>query len=144
MMKNLIYVVLILSVFSCKTEKKMEKPSNFIEKEVMIDLLLDMKIAQKARTVKNKSKKKNQNYMTTVFDKYQIDSIQFKENNNYYTEHLDVYHELYTVVQQRLKDSLTKYEKDKKEKDSLKREGLKKKSKKGNLPKILNARKLSK
>jgi len=128
-MKNIIYLSLLLYFFSCENADNSKKPANFIEKEVMINLLLDMKIAQKARTVKNIEKKKNQNYMSTVFDKYQIDSVQFQKNNDYYTEHLDLYHELYTEVQKRLKDSLQKYELIKKQKDSLKKESFKKKSK---------------
>ncbi len=126
-MKNIFYLLPIVFLISC-TNNKIKKPDNFIEKDKMVDLILDMKIAQKARTVKNIEKKKNQNYLTIVFEKYQIDSTQFKENNDYYTENLEIYHEIYKQVEMRLKDSVKKYTAIKTLKDSLNNEKKKKKN----------------
>ena len=119
-MKNLLYILILIILFSCNKEE-IKKPQNFIEKDKMIDLILDMKIAEKARTIINKNKKKNQKYMSLVFEKYKIDSTQFKENNDYYTEKLELYEEIYQEVQKRLNDSVKKYEDLKKEKDSIAR-----------------------
>jgi hypothetical protein len=125
-MKKLIYILILIISFSCNKEE-IKKPKNFIEKDKMIDLILDMKIAEKARTVPNNNKKKNRNYMSLVYEKYHIDSTQFKENNDYYTERLEVYEEIYKAVQKRLNDSVEKYEVLKKEKDSIARAKNKKK-----------------
>lgn len=125
-MNKIAYIFIFLFIFSCNTEKT-KKPNNFIEKDKMIDLIIDMKIAEKARTIQNKKKKKNLNYMAVVFEKHQIDSTQFKDNNAYYTDNIELYYEIYQTIQTRLKDSVSKYENLKKITDSLKRAENKKK-----------------
>ena len=118
-MKNLIYLfITLLFAYSCKKDTT-KKPANFIEKDKMINLIIDMKIADKARMVTNIDKKKYNNYMAYVFEKYHIDSLQFKTSSDYYTEHLEQYKEIYVKVQKRLKDSVKKYEKIKKNNDSI-------------------------
>ena len=125
-MNKIIYILILFTLFSCQQEA-VKKPTNFIDKNKMVDLIVDMKIAEKAKNVQNKDKKKNKNYMSFVFDKYQIDSLQFKENNDYYTNNIELYQEIYETVSTRLKDSVTKYKKIKKVNDSLAK--LKKKKK---------------
>ena len=121
-MKKALYIFLVsLIIFSCKKDA-IKKPENFISKDKMIDLLVDMKIASKARSIKNRDSKKNLNYMSFVFEKYQIDSTQFKENNVYYVHHIEQYQEIYAAVQLQLKDSLAKYENIIKVRDSINRE----------------------
>ena len=127
-MRTVLYLIVLLLLTSCSVDK-IEKPKNLIKKSEMIDLLIDMKIAQKAKNIQNKHKKKNVNYMSYVYEKYNIDSTQFKESNNYYTEKLDLYHEIYSKVEERLADSIAKYEKIIKIKDSLTKEEKKKKRK---------------
>ena len=117
-MNKIIYILILFTLFSCQQEA-VKKPTNFIDKNKMVDLIVDMKIAEKAKNVQNKDKKKNKNYMSFVFDKYQIDSLQFKENNDYYTNNIELYQEIYETVSTRLKDSVTKYKKIKKVNDSL-------------------------
>lgn len=124
---------MLFILVSCSQDNKSVKPEKFIEKEKMISLIVEMKIAQKAKTVLNKEKKKNQNYMSTVYEKFQIDSAQFKKNSDYYTERLEVYSEIYTEVYKRLNDSLNKYNTLKKKKDSITR--IKKDSLKLNIDK---------
>ncbi|HIE45267.1 MAG TPA: DUF4296 domain-containing protein [Flavobacteriaceae bacterium] len=117
-MNKIIYILTLFTLFSCQQEV-VKKPTNFIDKNKMVDLIVDMKIAEKAKNIQNKDKKKNKNYMSFVFDKYQIDSVQFKENNDYYTNNIELYQEIYETVSTRLKDSVTKYKKIKKVNDSL-------------------------
>lgn len=111
-------LILLLIIFSC-SKKEIKKPTNFIEKDRMINLIFDMKVAEKAKNIPNKDKKKNLNYMSFIFEKYNIDSIQFKESSDYYTDNIGQYQDIYEKVQLRLKDSIEKYKKRKKEKDSL-------------------------
>ncbi len=127
-MQKITFIFILFLAFSCK-EKKPQKPTHFIDKNKMIDLIVDMKIAEKARTIQNKDKKKNINYMAYVYEKYKIDSTQFKENNDYYTDNIAQYQEIYETVQKRLKDSVAKYKKLKKVHDSIVRAKKKKKPK---------------
>lgn len=117
-MKNIIYILLFVFVYSCKP-KVVNKPDNFIPKEKMIDLLVDMKIASKTKNFKNKKLQKGENYMTFVFEKHKVDSAQFRTSNTYYVNNIEEYQEIYNKVHLRLKDSLAKYEKIGKEIDSL-------------------------
>ncbi len=117
-MKNIRYILLLVLIYSCKP-KVVDKPANFIPKEKMVDLLVAMKIAAKTKNFKNKKLQKGKNYMALVFEKYKIDSAQFRENNNYYVNNIEEYQEIYKKVHLRLKDSLAKYEKIGKKIDSL-------------------------
>lgn len=119
-MKNIIYILILLITFSCKKDT-IEKPENFISKDKMIALLVDMKIANKTKTIKTIKLQKDLNYMSYVFEKHNIDSTQFKENNEYYIYHIAQYEDIYIEVQKRIKDSLAKYKKIVKTKDSLDR-----------------------
>jgi len=127
-MKTSLYIIILSILFSCQ-KKEIKKPNNFIEKNKMINLILDMKIAEKSRTIPTKNKKRNINYMSFVYEKYNVDSTQFKENNNYYIENLELYEEIYNEVNNRLKDSVKKYERLKKEKDSIAKKNKKDKLK---------------
>jgi len=121
-MKNIFYILILLItfLFSCKKDT-IEKPKNFIPKDKMIALLVDMKIANKTKTIKTKKLEKDLNYMSYIFEKHNIDSTQFKENNEYYIYHIVQYEDIYIEVQKRIKDSLAKYKKIVKTKDSLDR-----------------------
>ena len=120
LMKQLIYILILFLLFSCNSKK----PENFIPKDKMISLLVDMKIASKTRNIKNNELKKNLNYMEFVYNKHKVDSTQFKENNSYYIDHIEMYQEIYAEVDRRLKDSLAKYEKQVKKTDSIRRKKL--------------------
>lgn len=126
-MRKIVLIFVLIVIFSCEQEES-KKPINFIEKDKMIDLIVDMKIADKARTIINKDKKKNLNYMSVVFEKHNIDSLQFKENNAFYTENIELYKEIYLVVQARLKDSVAKYKDIKRVNDSITKQKRKNKS----------------
>ena len=54
-----------------------------------------------------------------IFEKYKIDSTQFKESNYYYTSKVDDYDEILNEVQKRLEKLNEFYNKEKKLKDSL-------------------------
>lgn len=137
-MKNILYILVFsLCIISCSNDV-VKKPDNFISKEQMIALIVDMKIASKTRNYHNKDLKKKLNYMAFVYKKHKIDSTQFKENNIYYVHHLEKYQEIYKEVERRLQDSLAKYEKSTKVQDSIK-----KKTKKLLLKKQLRANELS-
>jgi hypothetical protein len=82
----------------------------------MIDLLYDMHIANGTSGIQNKNLERNINYMTFIYQKYNIDSIQFASSNLYYTANISEYEEIFKEVEKRLKVLQEYYVK---ERDSL-------------------------
>ena len=102
-MNKFIYIVLIsFLLLNCTSNTILKKPDNLIPKDQMVDLLTDLFIAMNAQTTKNIDLKRNVNYFPLVFEKYKIDSTQFKESNYYYTSKVDDYDDILNEVQVRL------------------------------------------
>jgi hypothetical protein len=70
----------------------------------MIDILYDMHLAIGTSNIPNINMEKNRNYMSVVYEKYGIDSVQFAQSNLYYTSHIQDYEEIFEKVEKRLKE----------------------------------------
>ena len=121
--------LLLLSVLflGCYGLKNPKKPKNLISKDKMVNILIDIRLMSAAtgsnkRTLDEKVVDKE----AYIFNKYNIDSLQFALSNEYYAYHIDDYDDIYT----RVKDSLdglktyysdleTKEIKEKKQRDSV-------------------------
>ncbi len=111
MRKQVISFMIIMAFLGCDSKVNYEKPENLIPKKQMIDLLYDMHLAIGTSNVQNVKYEKNRNYMSLVYEKYGIDSVQFAMSNIYYTSNINEYEEIFESVQERLKklqDSLVK------------------------------------
>ena len=121
-MKNYFYIVCIgLYLGACTSNTIIKKPDNLIPKDQMVDLLTDMLLASGARNVKNLKLEREINYFPLVFEKYNIDSLQFKESNYYYTSRIDDYDEILGKIEKRLNSLKNQYDEDQKLSDSLRR-----------------------
>lgn len=69
----------------------------------MIDLWVDIMIANGADNEKNKNAQKKINYMRFIYKKYQIDSTRFMNSNIYYTSKIDEYEKMFEEVSSKLK-----------------------------------------
>ncbi len=120
---NKFFNILILSVFlgACTSNTIIKKPKNLIPKEQMVDLLTDIFLADGGDNIKNVNLQRNVNYFPLVFEKYQIDTIRFKESNYYYTSRIDDYDEILGEVDTRLKALKSNYDAEIKIIDSLDR-----------------------
>jgi hypothetical protein len=85
-----------------------EKPKKLIEKDKMIDILYDMALleAVKSQNVNGGLSTKKANEF--LFKKYQIDSLQWEENNKYYASDIEEYKEMYEEVKKRIQEETTK------------------------------------
>ncbi|MGC6430617.1 MAG: DUF4296 domain-containing protein [Jejuia sp.] len=106
MLKNLILIFCVCSVLgSCYQYNTPKKPERLLSKEEMFHVLLDLKLIAEA---KGKDKRVLDSAHITSYryiqKKYGIDSVQFKENNAYYSYYLEDYKEIFTKV----KDSFSK------------------------------------
>lgn len=99
----ILFVGLIFTVLACNKLEGPEKPKNLISKDKMVDILIDAKLISSANS-KNKiiMRDGGLEFKTYVYEKHNIDSLQFALSNDYYAFHIKEYEEIYT----RLADSL--------------------------------------
>lgn len=127
MVKKITYILVLLLVFSCQRNatEKPKKPDNLISKEKMANIIYDMSLINVAKGVNKKLLEENGlNPEAYIYNKYNIDSIQFKESNNYYTYYLKEYDDIYNKAKAKLTKEKAIYneliETEKKVKDSIK------------------------
>lgn len=109
-MKYIIYSVMIVLMLSCESKTKMDKPENLLTKKQMIELLTDMHLANSTSGVNNIHEEKNKNYMSLVYEKYKVDSVQFAESNMYYAANVEEYEDIFLKVEKRIKVIQKKYQ----------------------------------
>lgn len=101
-MRILYSILVVLLLFGCEDKVSYKKPEGLINKEKMTDLLYDMHLVVGTSNIKNIHLEKNRNYMSLVYEKYGIDSVQFAESNLYYTSHVQEYEDIFEEVERRI------------------------------------------
>jgi len=129
---NKYFYILFLTLFliNCTSNTIIKKPDDLISKDQMVDLLTDMFLAIGGENIKNIHLERRVNYFPLVFEKYQIDTTQFKESNFYYISKIDDYDEILRRVDKRLKAQREVFEKERELQDSIRREARQLKAKK--------------
>jgi len=128
MLKKIVFI-LVVFLSSCYNYNTPEKPSKLISKDKMVNILLDLKLANsvtgKDKNVLDSAKLIPEQF---IYKKYNVDSIQFAESNAYYTFHMKDYTEIYAQVKDSLKrlesyynEILAKEKEEKRKKDSIRR-----------------------
>lgn len=126
MKRFLVYLFIAFVMLSCYNIDKPKKPDNLLSKSEMVDIITDISLVKAARAVGKKIiEEKGISPENYIFNKYNIDSVQFAENSNYYAYDIKGYEDMYLQVKQRLEAQKNKYkaqeEKVKKEKDSIRK-----------------------
>jgi len=102
-MRNFFYIAaLILLLTNCTSNTIISKPKNLIPKDKMVDVITDMLLASGGENIKNIHMQRKVDYFPLVYEKYQIDSTQFKESNFYYVSRIDDFDEILEKVDKRL------------------------------------------
>ena len=79
-------ISLIILFASCTVKNEIKKPEKLIEKDVMENILYDLALLQALKGYSPQELQKNHvNPKSYIYQKYKIDSIQFVENNKYYS-----------------------------------------------------------
>ena len=142
-MKNIgVVLLLFFLVTGCQGIQKTDKPEDLISEDKMADVLTEIALLHGARSYnKQLMQEKGIDLDKFIFEKYGIDSLQFIQSNQYYSENYKKYQGIYSNVKERLEalkieyDSLRVQEErrtdslralDKKEKDSLRPKKLSK------------------
>ena len=103
MLKKLLFLFLLAVTFvACQDIEKSEKPENLISEDKMVDVITEISLLQSAR---NFSKRIYENTgikgREYIFEKYDIDSVQFKHSNDFYADNYEVYQRIYDSVKNR-------------------------------------------
>lgn len=102
-MKKLITILFLILFYSCNTKNEIKKPKKLIDKEVMEKILYDLAILQGIKSSKPDIFAKNKvNPKTYIYQKYNIDSLQLVENNQYYASDIENYQEIFNNVVERI------------------------------------------
>ena len=104
-MKKIIFIVVIF--FGCnKDSQKITAPENLISQEKMIDVIYEMTLISVSKGVNRRVLEYNgvvaEKY---IFNKYNIDSLQFALSNEFYSNDLDKYLEIYNRVKEKLQQN---------------------------------------
>lgn len=127
--KSVLVLLFLVWFTSCQDVKKPDMPNDLISQEKMIDILADVYISNASRNVNHKLiKKRNLQLDSIIYNKYEVDSLQFVVSNAYYSSDLKVYKDLLTQVQGRLQT--LQIEKDSIYKIVFKKDSIEKRKKK--------------
>lgn len=93
---------LILMV-SCQSVDRMKKPKDLIPQDKMVDVLVEVSLLQAARNY-NKAmlEEKGINPERYIWEKYDIDSIQFVTSSQFYAENYRQYERIYDRAKEKL------------------------------------------
>lgn len=129
-MKKIVFIVMALVIVSCDRTEKPPVPDNLISKDKMVEVLYDVYILNAAKGSTKSVLEKNGIFPEDfVFEKHNIDSLQFAKSNEYYGFYVEEYESILSRLEQKVSTNREKYQslidqkaKDKKRKqDSLKK-----------------------
>jgi len=111
-MKITVGAIILLLIFGCNNSiEKPKKPDNLISEVVMVDIMYDAFILNSAKGVNKRMLENNgifpENY---IFDKYNVDSTQFANSNNYYAYDTKTYESILKRIREKIEADKKKYE----------------------------------
>ncbi len=112
-MKPIKYILIFFLAISCinNSSEKPKKPENLIKKDKMVEIIFEMTIFSAAKGVNKRIiESKGISPEDYVYKKYNIDSLQFAQSNDYYAYYLDSYDDIYSKVKLKLQKEKTYYD----------------------------------
>lgn len=119
-MRKIFLLIIISTLFSCG-EEVIEKPVNLISKDKMTNILYDLAIINAAKS-SGPQVMENMNFepMEYIYNKYQIDSLQFVTSDLYYASLPLEYEDIYRKLENRITKEKERFVKSgERKKDSL-------------------------
>lgn len=114
MIKRISLLIVILGLcFACNKIEKPKKPDNLIAKHKMVDILFDVFVFNAAKgTAKKTLEANNVTPDVYIYEKYQIDSLQFAKSNEFYAYDIKVYEEMIKEVETKVEAKKETYQKE--------------------------------
>jgi len=120
--KTRVFLLSLMFLSSC-AEKVIEPPENLITKDKMTNILYDLALLNSANSTNPNALKNNSvEIMPYIFEKYNIDSIQFSQSDIYYASIPLEYEVMYKTIQSRLENEVKLIDEARQEKTTKARE----------------------
>lgn len=110
---KILFSLLLMFLIACRHDGA---PENLIDTNKFIPLMVDIHLADAYLTsgpqFPDSVSQRGNGLYQAIFNKYQVDSVQFKKSFRYYSQHVDEMNKIYTSVVAKLNsknDSITKY-----------------------------------
>lgn len=101
-------IVVILLVCSCQDIPSVDKPEHFFEQKLMEDIMYESALINAARGYNVAMLKLiGLKPETHIYDKYNMDSLTYAQNLEYYTSDVEVYMEMNTKVLKRIQEQFS-------------------------------------
>ncbi|MEY8849983.1 DUF4296 domain-containing protein [Psychroserpens sp. XS_ASV72] len=112
-MIRLVIIVCCISILvSCDQVERPKKPDNLISKGKMVDILYDMFVLNAAKATDRRLLEKNKVTPDRyIYEKHQIDSMQFVKSNEYYAYDIKVYEDIINQVEAKIQNKKQALEK---------------------------------
>lgn len=124
-MRFTVYIICLVLLVSCYEEPKRTKPDNLIAKDKMADILFDVHLLNSGKTLNKKLLEVRGVFPEKyLFEKYNIDSLQFAESNDYYAYNPEEYQSIIDSLKSRIDREQTKYQNLKKVEDEVNKKQL--------------------
>lgn len=104
-MKRILILLFAILIGSCKNNRidRPEKPKNLLSQDQMVEVIYDMTLMSAAKGLNRRIIENNGvDPEAFVFEKHNIDSVQFAESNRYYSYDIKVYESIYQRVKTKL------------------------------------------
>ena len=111
-MKNLVNIIIIILFFGCNNViEKPKRPDNLIPEDKMVEIMYDVFLLNSAKGI-NKIKLEENGVLPEkyIFEKYQIDSLQFANSNNYYAYDTKTYESILNRIKDKIEVNKKEYE----------------------------------
>jgi hypothetical protein len=102
-MNKIKYFILILTIsYSCNHAIE-KKPKNFLDRETMTNIFYDLALLESTQGYLPRVLTENKITPSQfIYQKYEIDSIDFVQNNRYYASDVELYKRIYDDVLKKL------------------------------------------
>ena len=101
-MRKVLLLIFSIVIVSC-SKNPVPKPDNFLDDEVMTDILFDIAILQAANgTMSYRLAEHDIEVNSFIYKKYNIDSVTYYQNQKYYASNTRKYKKMYQEVIKRL------------------------------------------
>lgn len=119
-MRLLILFILSFSFYSCQEVEEVKKPDDLISEQKMVDVLTDLSILNAAKNHnKRMLESKGVQPDKFLYEKHDIDSLQFAQSTDYYAKNFDRLEIIYERVKQNLEEVKREYEERQEEEKNL-------------------------
>lgn len=110
-MKKFLIILVASTILSCDRTEKPAVPDNLLSKDKMVEVLYDVYILNAAKGASKTVLEKNGVFPEDyVFQKHNIDSLQFAESNAYYGFYVEEYESILSQLEKKIDANQEKYQ----------------------------------